>query len=415
MLRFAPSPTVDMDIASLRVAILNYIVAKQKNEPFLIRMDDIDKEKNIEGKDTEFMQILEKFALNHESVFHQSEHIHMHQTLAIRLLEEDKAFICTCTQEELNNEEENNNDNIDFPCHNNCKKRSKDESAKLKKSGKPFVVRLKNQDEDFVILDSAGMPTQNFASACDDMISGVNFIIRTDKHLLDTPKQKHIKSELGYDAEVTYIHLPAILNSKGEKLSQSDDGYFVKWLLKEGFIPDAIINYLILLGNKNVPKEVFTLPDAIDWFNLENIDKSPVKLDIDKLRFINREHLKNINNRDLSTVFGFADENIGKLAKLYLEEVSTTKELEAKIRPIFTGKNFEGSFAKEMRILEKIIQEAPMIYTFDEFKSYILKESKLEEDSCLKALRILLTGADKGPELSDIYPLIKSYILEVAS
>jgi len=101
MLRFASSPTGDMDIDTLRVAIFNYLIAQQRNESFIIRIDDSDKAKNIEGKDTEIMQILEKFALGHESVFHQSEHLHMHQTLAIKLLEEGKAFLCTCTKDQL--------------------------------------------------------------------------------------------------------------------------------------------------------------------------------------------------------------------------------------------------------------------------------------------------------------------------
>ena len=101
MLRFAPSPTGDMHIGNLRVAILNYLVSQQRHEQFIVRIEDTDKARNIEGKDTEIMQILEKFALKYDSVFHQSEHLHMHQTLAIKLLEQDKAFICTCTPEQL--------------------------------------------------------------------------------------------------------------------------------------------------------------------------------------------------------------------------------------------------------------------------------------------------------------------------
>ena len=106
MLRFAPSPTGDMHIGNLRVAILNFLVAKQRGESFLVRIEDTDKARNIEGKDTEIMQILEKFALVHDSVFHQSEHLHMHQTLAIRLLQENKAFVCVCTPDDLERDRE---------------------------------------------------------------------------------------------------------------------------------------------------------------------------------------------------------------------------------------------------------------------------------------------------------------------
>jgi glutamyl-tRNA synthetase len=436
MLRFAPSPTGDMHIGSLRVALLNYLVSQQRYEPFIIRIEDTDKERNIEGKDTEIMQILEKFAIQHESVFHQSEHLHMHQTLAIRLLEEGKAFVCTCTPEQLEADRETAKSNrIDYRYSGQCFEVDKAEHARLKESGIPFVVRLKKPEQDivnhdlikgnivtapnevdsFVILRADGTPTYNFACACDDMLSGVNFIIRGEDHLSNTPKQKYIKTQLGYEEETTYAHLPIILNSNGKKMSKRDDASSVKWMFEEGFIPDAIINYLLLLGNSKAPKEIFTLPEAIEWFKLENISRSAAKFDIDKLRFINREHLKMMDDKELSTLFGFADADIGKLAKIYLEEASTTKELESKIRAIFTAKNFECEWGEQMRIMEKLIQDAPMMNTFDEFKSYIMKESGLKGKNFFNPLRLLLTGAQHGPELSDIYPFIKSYLLEVAS
>ena len=427
MLRFAPSPTGEMHIDNLRVAIINYLVSQQRNEPFVIRIEDTDKELNIEGKDTEIMQILEKFALKHESVFHQSEHLHMHQTLAIRLLEEGKAFVCTCTPEQLEADRKSYS--------GQCFEVDKDEHVKLKESGIPFVIRIKKPENDivnhdlikgdivtapnevdsFVILHADGTPTYNFACACDDMLSGVNFIIRGEEHLSNTPKQKHIKTQLGYEEETSYAHLPMILNANGEKMSKRNDASSVKWMLKEGFIPDAIINYLLLLGNSKELKEIFTLPEAIEWFNLENISKTTAKFDIDKLRFINREHLRMMDDKQLSTLFGFADADIGKLAKIYLEEVSTTNELEAKIRSIFSPKDFEGECGEQMTIMAKIIADAPMMNEFDEFKTYIMKESGLKGENFFKPLRNLLTGAGNGPELSEVYPLIKSYLLEVAS
>ncbi|WP_309496760.1 glutamate--tRNA ligase [Sulfurovum sp.] len=436
MLRFAPSPTGDMHIGTLRVAILNYLLAQQRKESFIVRIEDTDKARNIEGKDTEIMQILEKFALTHESVFHQTEHLHMHQTLAIRLLEEGKAFICTCTAEQLDHDREDAKQNkVAYRYSDQCFDVNKGELSKLKESGVPFVIRIKkptdeiiNHDlikgdihtapkevDSFVILRADSTPTYDFASACDDMLSGVNFIIRGEDHLSNTPRQKHIKILLGYEQETTYAHLPIILNTEGQKMSKRDDASTVKWMFEEGFIPDAIINYLLLLGNPKADEEIFTLPEAIEWFNIKNISSSPVTFDIDKFCFVNREHLKRMDDKQLSSLFGFADTDIGKLAKVYLEEASTTKELKAKIEPIFAPKNFESEWGTQMRIMEKIIQDAPMIDTFDEFKAYIMKESGLKEKNFLTPLRILLTGAQHGPELSDVYPLIKSYLLEVAS
>ena len=416
MLRFAPSPTGDMHIGDLRVAIINYLVSQQKNEQFIIRIEDREKEKNIEGKDTEIMQILEKFALKHESVFHQSEHLHMHQTLAIKLLEEGKAFVCTCQE-----------DNEDNNCYSgNCFNVSKAEHDKLKKSATPFVIRIKkpqsniiskdiiagenttspDEVDSFVILKTNGTPTYNFACACDDMLSGVNFIIRGEENLLNTPKQIHIKKQLGYEEETIYAHLATILDSEDKS---------IEWLFKEGYTPDAIINYLILIGNIEVPKEIFTLPEAIEWFNIENISKNSVKFDLEKLRFINAQHIKMMDDKQLSTLFNFADEDIGRLAKLYLQEVSTVKELREKIESIFSPKDFSNKWGEEMRVLESIIQNAPMINSFDDFKTYIQKKSGLDGEKLMKPLTLLLTGYENSPKLNDIYPLIKSYILEVAS
>jgi len=435
MLRFAPSPTGDMHIGNLRVALFNYIVSRQQNESFIIRIEDGDKERNIEGKDTEIMQILEKFALHHERVFHQSENLHIHQTLAIRLLEEGKAFVCTCTPERLKSDRENAKKNkIDYRYSGRCEEMKSSDLTKLEEEKIPFVIRLKKPEapiintdiikgviktapqevDSFVILRADGTPTYNFACACDDMLTGIDYIIRGEDHLNNTPKQIHIKQLLGYNTETAYAHLPIILNTEGEKMSKQDDTISVKWLFSEGFIPDAIINYLLLLGNK-APEEIFTLPDAMEWFKLENISKSAVSFDIDKLRFINREHLKRMDDKRLSTLFGFADADIGKVAKIYLEEASTVNELEVKIKAIFSPKDFDGEWGEQMHALQKIIVDAPPLESFDDFNSYLMKESGLKGKNFLKPLRILITGADHGPKLSDLYPHIKPYLLEIAS
>jgi len=142
MLRFAPSPTGDMHIGNLRIAILNYLVSQQRNESFIVRIEDGDKERNIEGKDTEIMQILEKFALLHESVFHQSEHLHMHQTLAIKLLEEGKAFVCICTAEQLESDrEESKKSKVAYKYCGRCIDAPYNVDA-LKKEKTPFVIRI---------------------------------------------------------------------------------------------------------------------------------------------------------------------------------------------------------------------------------------------------------------------------------
>jgi len=403
-----------MQLNTLRIAIVNYLVARQRNLPFLVRIDDTDKARVIEGKDTEFMQILEKFSLIHDSVFHQSEHLHMHQTLAIRLLQEGKAFVCTCQTEER-------------PYSGKCMALESSEYARLKESGETFVIRLKKpnasvgiQDtiqgditaspdeiDSLVILNTDSTPTGNFASACDDMLGGVSCIITDADHTADTLKQVYIKQMLGFKEETRYAHLPAIENDEQTpSLTQ---------LFKEGFIPDAIINYLLLLGYEDAPQEIFTLPEAISWFELEKFTTSPVRHDIDKLRMINREHLMRMDDKRLSGLFGFADADIGKLAKVYLHECFTIGELEEKIKPIFTPKPFDGSYESVMRNLQQVLTDAPMFDTYDALEAYVIQQTSLEREVLNIPLRLLLTGAKEGPALAEIYPYIRCYLLEVIS
>ncbi len=394
MLRFAPSPTGDMDISSLQIATLNYLVAQQKNRGFLVRIEDSDIKYISDGKDTEIMLILEKFALKHDTLYHQSEHLSIHQTLAIRLLKEKKAFICQC----------NNPTEEDRPCQGACKELDQEDFQKLKEQNTPFVIRVKGM-EDFVILKSDGRPTPNFATACDDMLSSIELILHREDHRT-IKREIYIKELLGYEIPTEYIELPQIPNAKE---------FSIKRLFEEGFIPDAILNYLILLSNPDAPQEIFTLPEAIGWFDLKALPKEQIPFEITKLRYINQKHLEKMEDKALSRLFGFADEDIGKLAKLYLQEATTITELDAKIRPIFRPKNFDQKEGEKMRVLEKIIANAPLFEEFDPFKQHILNESGFDEKDLIPPLRILLTGASHGPKLSEIYPFIKSYLLEVAS
>jgi len=365
MLRFAPSPTRDFLIEDLKIALLNYIVAKRRDKKFLVRIEDTPKEELIEGRDTEIMLILEKFGIVHDFLYHQSQHLNIHQNLAIRLLKEGKAYI-------------------------------PNGSKKLNLKGKDKI-------KDFTILEENGNPTPIFASACDNILSGIDFIVRGERLKDRSKKERYIQQLLGY-GEIEYIHTPPIAKN-----------ITVIELFKEGFIPDAIINYILLESYQNPPEEIFYLKDAISWFKVENISKEPKEFNIERLKFLNREHIRLLDEKALSRFFGFADVNIGKLAKLYLGECSTLNELNSKIMPIFKPKNFNNSWGGEMRLLSDIIFNAPPFKKFDEFEGYLIKKSGLSGDNLYKPLRLLLTNSEESPELSKIYPLIKSYILEVAS
>ena len=430
MLRFAPSPTGDMHIGNLRVAIFNYIVAKQRNEKFLLRIEDTDKERNIEGKDKEIIELLKKFHIEYDNVVYQSQNLSFHQNFAKKLLEEEKAFACFCTKEELEKEKEKaKKEKRAYRYSGKCENITLDEALKR---DEPFVVRIKkpkeivefedilkekmkfepNDIDSFVILRANETPTYNFACAIDDMLYDISLIIRGEDHLSNTPKQIHIQKSLGYTKKIEYCHLPIILNQDGKKMSKRDRASSVKWLLEEGFLPEAIINYLILLGNKT-PKEIFTLKEAIEWFDIKKLSKNSPKFDIDKLRFINRAHINLMDDKNLATLLGFNEEDIGKLAKIYLEEASTLKELKEKIDKIFAKREILEEFKKESEILKSFILKYRDIEDFNEFKKIVSNKSGLKGKRFFKPLRLLLTGSEHGPEISKIYPILRKYIKRI--
>ena len=431
MLRFAPSPTGDMHIGNLRVAIFNYIVSKQLNEGLIIRIEDTDKERNIEGKDKEILEILNLFSIEYKSVFYQSENLKYHQKMALQLMTQKKAFACFCSDSKLEElKEESIKKGIAFRYDGFCETLS-DET--VLNTNAPFTVRLKKPDhnikftdllkgdfeyapfdvDSFIILRQDKTPTYNYACSVDDMLMDISMVIRGEDHVSNTPKQIHIRESLGYTKEIKYVHLPIILNaSTGKKMSKRDDASSVKWLIDEGFLPSAIANYLVLMGNKT-PTENFTLEEEISWFKIENVSRSGAKFDIDKLRFINRKYIDLLDEMRLSKILGFADNDIGKLAKLYLEEASTIKEIKSKLNNIFSQKSTLEGFEQESQAIKEALKNAPYFENYDDLKDYVVQKTELKGKNLFKPLRYILTGVENGPNLTDIYPFIKNYIGEI--
>ena len=416
MLRFAPSPIEDMNISNLRVAIFNYIVSKQLNEDLIIRIEDIDVERNIEGKDKEIIEILNLFSIEYKSVAYQSDSLKYHQKMALQLMTQKKAYACFCSDSKLDElREESVKDGKPFRYDGFCETLSDDT---VLNTNAPFTVRIKEPEKNikftdfdvdsFIILKQDKTPTYNYACAIDDMIMDISTVIRCENHLFDTPKQIHIRNSLGYTKEIKYIHLPVIVNA----ISEKDNVISVKYLIEEGFLPSAIANYLVLIGNET-PTEIFSLEEAISWFKIENISKDSAKFDIDKLRFINRKHLETIDNLRLSKILGFADTDIGKLGKIFLEEASTIKEIKEKVAPIFAPKTLLPGFEEESLKLKECLKEAPFFDDFEELKKYVSEKTNLKDKNLFKPLRYILTGADNGPNILDIYPLIKNYLGEI--
>lgn len=419
MLRFASSPTSDMSIESLRVALFNYIIAKQQKEDLLIRIEDIEKEKIIDGKDKEILEILNLFSIDYSRVVYQSENLKYHQKMVMQLLTQKKAFSCFCSQdklEELKAQAQAKNE----PTHYDgfCATLS-DET--VLNTNAPFTVRIKMPNETicfndllqgefeykaedvdaFIILNQDKTPTYNYACAIDDMLYNITTVIRSERHLCNTPKQIYIRKLLGYTQEINYIHLPIIENEQS-----------VQSLISQGFLPAAIANYLVVLGNKT-PTEIFTLEEAISWFAVENLSKTPSSFEMNTLRKINQKHLEAMDNMRLSKLLGFADEDIGKLGKLYLNECSTLTEIKSKIDAIFSTKPNLAKLETQIALLQQPLKNAPFFEEYNDLKAYLIKQTNLSEEEVSLTLQYILTGETTQLDISKVYTFIKNYLGEI--
>ena len=424
MLGSALPATLDLGLDDLYSALVTYVVSRQKQERCLLYMEDIGSEET-QSSEEEIRSLLKKFAIEPEQFLLQSEQKHRYQHFAHTLMSQKKAFACLCIPEdplELSR---------DILCHNSCLEHQEAIAQQIKEQKLPYVIRIKKAEEviSFVdliqgkvsmapdaigapaILQSDGNPTPLFASACDDMLSSTSLRIRTMQHLDSTPGEIHIKQTLGYTAQTYYAHLPAIHTE--EVAADGDTSLLIRQLLEEGFLPDAIINYLLLAGN-TPPVEHFTLPDAVAWFDLSAVSPDPVTFDRETLCRLNRRHLEAMDDKRLSTLFGFADADIGRLLKLYLGEADTISALDSRIKTIFSPKHCDGDTAEQMQTLATLIHEAPMLDAFEDFVQYLVTQSGMDEARLLTLLRLLITAAPDGPRLEDIYPLINPYITEIA-
>lgn len=429
MYRFAPSPTGDMHIGNLRAAIFNYICSLQDKSGFILRIEDTDKERNIEGKDAEILDILTKFGIKWDALYYQSKNLKFHRELAAKLLMDKKAFLCFCSDEEIANKKELAKEkNIAYRYDGTCEKLSDAEVLNCEKSSvirmkKPsktmsFVDEIKGEIsfepeniDSFVIMRTDKTPTYNFACAVDDMLEGVDFIIRGEDHISNTPKQELIRENLGYTGKFRYAHLPIILNEHGTKMSKRENSSSVKWLLETGYMPEAIANYLIMLGNKT-QCEIFSMSEAVEWFDITKVSRSPAKFDIDKLSQINREHIKRASDERLAELFEMSAK-FADLIRFYTQEASLINEIKEKISRIYSSKKIKCDYENEIQLLRDAIQNLDVKESFDEFKAALMKATSLKGKNFFMPLRLLLTGAEHGPELSELYKFIKNDIKEI--
>ncbi len=327
--RFAPSPTGFMHVGNLRTALYEYLIAKSLGGTFVLRIEDTDQERLVQGAVDIIYNTLEQVGLKHDEgpdvggefgPYVQSERKDIYLPYAEQLVREGKAYYCFCTKERLDSlhaAKEDGEFSGGYDRH--CRDLPKEEVERLLSVNTPYVIRqrmpiegsttfddavygsitIENKElEDQVLIKSDGYPTYNFANVIDDHLMQITHVVRGCEYLTSTPKYNLLYEAFGWEIP-TYVHLPLIMgkNEDGSvsKLSKRHGSTGFADLIKEGYLPETIVNYIALLGwcpKEN--RELFTLPELVENFSIDGISKSPAVFDYDKLTWFNGEYIRSM-------------------------------------------------------------------------------------------------------------------------
>ena len=441
--RFAPSPTGALHIGGVRTALFNWLYSKNQKGTFHLRIEDTDKERSKDEHKIQIIKSLKWIGIEHDGEeYIQSTKINDHINVANELLKNGHAYKCYCSSEEIEDQKKKARQKK-LPYIYNRKWRDLSE-ADSPKDIKP-VIRFKskikgstvlkdlvqgdveidnNTIEDFIILRNDGTPTYNLSATVDDHQMNMTHIIRGDDHKINTFKQIQIYLAMNWEVPL-FAHIPLIHTIEGKKLSKRDNASTLDDYSKIGIMPDALRNYLLRLGWSYQDKEIFTLDESIEHFNLEGIGKSPSKLDMSRILSMNEHYIKSIDENELY-------EHLVKYCEIYKEKINPEKEV--KIKPSLTflknkAKTLEDIFnnAKyiifdevkfEDKDLELIDAKAKKIIkefrnnlisvnilnkeTLEPVINNLIKKNETNFKGVGQPLRVALTGSKFGPGLYDI-------------
>lgn len=423
--RFAPSPTGFMHIGNLRTALYEYLIAKSNNGKFILRIEDTDQERFIEGAVEFIYKTLETAGIKHDEgpdiggeygPYIQSERKNDYMTYAKKLIEKGEAYYCFCTKERLENIKQNSQDEIKkYDRH--CLSLSNDEIQKNLDNNIPFVIRQKikegtttfhdevygditvdnNTLEDQILIKSDGLPTYNFANVIDDHLMNITHVIRGSEYLSSTPKYNLLYEAFNWEIP-KYIHVPPVMKNANEKFSKRDADASFQDLIDRGFLPEAIVNYVSLLGwAPPENKEIYSLDDLIKVFNIKGLSKSPAIFDIVKLEWMNGEYIKKIDSEK------FYEMALPKL-KQYIK------------RENINLKTVAGFVQTRINMLDDISNLVDFIDNLPDYSTdlYIHKKMKTNEEISLKSLKDIKTIFENTQDWSNdnLYTIMVNYASE---
>lgn len=407
--RFAPSPTGYMHIGNLRTALFTYIIAKKNGGDFILRIEDTDRERYVEGATEVIYKTLKECGLNWDEgpdiggpvgPYIQSERMGMFKKYAEELVEKGEAYYCFCDKDRLEELKAVQEASGVMPMYDrHCRNLSKEEVDKKLKEGVPYVIRQKvplqgtttfhdelygditvenSTLDDQILIKTDGLPTYNFANVVDDHLMGITHVVRGNEYLSSAPKYNLLYKAFGWEVP-TYIHVEHIMKDKQHKLSKRDGDASYEDLMKKGYLKEAVINYIALLGW--APKgenEIFTLDELIDEFDISGISKSPAVFDPVKLKALNGVYIKKMD-----------DAEFAKAAEPYIRQ--TVKKPDADI-------SFIASLLKpRTELFTEIPEQVDFIDSLPEYDNslYCHKKMKTNEENSLSSLKEILPVLEK--------------------
>lgn len=364
--RFAPSPTGYMHIGNLRTALYEYLIAKSQGGKFILRIEDTDQERQVEGAVDVIYNTLRMTGLKHDEgpdiggdygPYVQSERMGMYMDYAKELVEKGEAYYCFCTKERLESLKESNAEGAAFAKYDrHCLGLSKEEVQAKLDAGEPFVIRQKMPDsgtttfsdvvygditventelDDQILMKADGFPTYNFANVVDDHLMHITHVVRGSEYLSSTPKYNLLYKAFGWEPPV-YVHLPAVMRDAHHKLSKRHGDKSFEDLVREGYVVEAIVNYIALLGwSPSGTQEIFSLKELEENFDMAGLSKSPAIFDIKKLTWMNSEYLKAMDfdkfyalaEPKLKEALAGTDLDLKKIAALLQKRLETLNDI----------------------------------------------------------------------------------------
>lgn len=462
--RFAPSPTGPFHIGGARSALFNWLVARHADGTFLVRIEDTDLKRSTKESEEDIKDSLKWLGMNWDEgidvggphgPYRQTERLDLYKKEVQRLLDEGKAYYCYCSAEELEKSRKAQLDAGKTPIYDeHCRHLTEEEKAKYEAEGRKPVVRLKVRKDgvfafddmvrghvefqaagvgDFIIMKSDGIPVYNFAVVIDDAFMEVTHVIRAEEHLSNTPRQLAIYEALGYKPP-KFGHISLILGEDHKKMSKRHGATSVTEYRNMGYLPEAVVNYLALLGwTPKGEQEIFTEEELIKQFSMKRVSSNDAVFDINKLNWINFQYMKKLDADQLYDLIfpflvkaGYVEESVTEEKKDWLKKViwfmkdhiyfagQAAEELKFFFEdmPALTDEAILSIMKAETsgKLLKAFIEDLKALPSFDQDAikkcfNACMKAQGIKGKAAYEPTRIALTGVTQGPGMFEMMEL----------